>query len=47
MSDIKAYIDELIANARAAQVEFEEKFTTQEAVDKTVRAIGKVVYDNR
>lgn len=38
------YIDDLIIKSRAAQKEF-EKFN-QEDVDKVVKAIGKVIYDN-
>ncbi len=42
--DSKAYIDEYIARARAAQREF-EKFS-QEKTDEIVMAIGKTVHDN-
>jgi succinate-semialdehyde dehydrogenase len=42
--DSKAYIDEYIERARVAQATFEK--LSQEEVDKAVRAIGKVVYDN-
>jgi succinate-semialdehyde dehydrogenase len=42
--DSKAYIDEYIERARVAQAAFEK--LSQEEVDKAVRAIGKVVYDN-
>ena len=42
--DTKAYIEELINRGRVAQQEFETY--TQEQVDKAVRAIGKIIYDN-
>lgn len=42
--DNKVFFEELLAKGRKAQKEF-EKFS-QEDVDKAVRAIGKVVYDN-
>ena len=42
--DTKTYIEGLIDNARKAQQEFENY--SQEQVDKAVRAIGKVIYDN-
>ena len=38
------YLETLVANARAAQQEFEK--LPQEAVDKAVKAIGKAVYDH-
>lgn len=40
----QAYVQQLINRARAAQLEFETY--SQEQVDKAVRAIGKVIYDN-
>lgn len=42
--DNKAFVKELVDKARVAQLEF-EKFN-QEQVDKIVKAIAKVVYDN-
>lgn len=45
MSEAKTYIAELIQNARAAQKEFEERFTTQRAVDEVVRAIALTIYN--
>jgi succinate-semialdehyde dehydrogenase len=42
--DVMAYLNELIANARAAQCEFEKY--SQDRVDACVRAIGKIIYDN-
>lgn len=45
MSEAKTYIAGLIQNARAAQKEFEERFTTQRAVDEVVRAIALTIYD--
>lgn len=42
--DSKAYIDEYIKRARAAQSEY-EKFS-QEQIDQVVMTIGKVVHDN-
>jgi succinate-semialdehyde dehydrogenase len=42
--DSKAYIDEYIRRARAAQREY-EKFS-QEQIDRVVMTIGKVVHDN-
>lgn len=41
----KTYIDGLIENARKAQAALE--YYTQEQTDALVRAIGKVIYDNR
>lgn len=38
------YIDEYVARAKKAQVAFEK--LSQEEIDKAVKAIGKVVYDN-
>ena len=35
----------MIQNARAAQKEFEERFTTQRAVDEVVRAIALTIYN--
>lgn len=45
MSEAKTYIAGLIQNARAAQKEFEERFTTQRAVDEVVRAIALTIYN--
>ncbi len=45
MSEAKTYIAGLIQNARAAQKEFEENFTTQRAVDEVVRAIALTIYN--
>ena len=45
MSEAKTYIAGLIQNARAAQKEFEERFTTQRAVDEVVRAISLTIYN--
>ncbi len=45
MSETKTYIAGLIQNARAAQKEFEERFTTQRAVDEVVRAIALTIYN--
>jgi succinate-semialdehyde dehydrogenase len=42
--DKKEYVQELIDRARAAQQKFETY--PQEQVDKAVRAIGKIIYDN-
>ena len=42
--DTKEYIQGLIDRARTAQQEFETY--SQEQVDKAVRAIGKIIYDN-
>lgn len=42
--DTQEYLNELVANARAAQQAFAQ--LSQEDVDKAVRAIGKAVYDN-
>lgn len=42
--EAKEYVLDLIQKGRAAQQEF-EKFS-QEDVDKAVRAIGKIIYDN-
>lgn len=42
--DAKQYVLDLIEKGRVAQQEF-EKFS-QEDVDKAVRAIGKIIYDN-
>lgn len=42
--EAKEYVLDLIQKGRAAQEEF-EKFS-QEDVDKAVRAIGKIIYDN-
>lgn len=42
--DSKVYIDEYIQRARVAQAAFEKM--SQEEVDKAVKAVGKVVYDN-
>lgn len=42
--EAKEYVLDLIEKGRAAQQEF-EKFS-QEDVDKAVRAIGKIIYDN-
>ncbi|MCR4672994.1 MAG: aldehyde dehydrogenase family protein [Lachnospiraceae bacterium] len=42
--DTREYIEDLISKARAAQQEFETY--TQEQVDRAVRAIGKIIYDN-
>lgn len=44
MSEAKTYIAGLIQNARAAQKEFEERFTSQRAVDEVVRAIALTIY---
>ncbi|MDF2891551.1 MAG: aldehyde dehydrogenase family protein, partial [Clostridia bacterium] len=41
----KTYIDGLIENARKAQAALENY--TQEQTDALVRAIGKIIYDNR
>lgn len=40
----KAYIDQYIARAKKAQLQFEKYNQTQ--VDEVVRAVGKIVYDN-
>ena len=45
MSEAKTYIAGLIQNSRAAQKEFEERFTTQRAVDEVVRAIALTIYN--
>lgn len=45
MSEAKTYIAGLVQNARAAQKEFEENFTTQRAVDEVVRAIALTIYN--
>lgn len=45
MSEAKTYIAGLVQNARAAQKEFEERFTTQRAVDEVVRAIALTIYN--
>ena len=45
MSEAKTYIAGLIQNARAAQKEFEERVTTQRAVDEVVRAIALTIYN--
>ena len=45
MSEAKTYIAGLIQNARAAQKEFEENFTTQRSVDEVVRAIALTIYN--
>ena len=45
MSEAKTYIAGLIQNARAAQKEFEERFTTHRAVDEVVRAIALTIYN--
>lgn len=45
MSEAKTYIAGLVQNARAAQKEFEENFTTQRAVDEVVRAIAMTIYN--
>ena len=45
MSEAKTYIAGLIQNARAAQKEFEERFTTQRAVDEVVRAIALTIFN--
>ena len=45
MSEAKTNIAGLIQNARAAQKEFEERFTTQRAVDEVVRAIALTIYN--
>ena len=42
--DTKEYIQGLIDRARTAQQEFETY--SQEQVDKAVRGIGKIIYDN-
>lgn len=42
---VNEIIEEIIAKAKKAQKEFEANFN-QEQVDKVVRAIGKLVYDN-
>ena len=42
--ETKEYLQELVANARAAQQAFAR--LSQEDVDKAVKAIGKAVYDN-
>lgn len=42
--DTKEYIQSLVDRARVAQQEFETY--SQEQVDRAVRAIGKIVYDN-
>ena len=42
--DTKEYIQGLIDRARTAQQEFETY--SQKQVDKAVRAIGKIIYDN-
>lgn len=42
--EAKEYVSSLIENARAAQAEFEQY--SQEEVDKAVRAIGKIIFDN-
>lgn len=42
--DNKTFFDEMLAKGREAQKAFEQY--SQEDVDKAVRAIGKVVYDN-
>lgn len=47
MMNTEEYVDTLVARARTAQQKFEETFLTQEDVDRTVRAIGKTIYDNR
>ena len=43
-TDTRAYIQHLIDKARVAQAEFESY--SQEQVDRAVRAIGKIIYDN-
>lgn len=40
------YVAELVAKARAAQAEFEAKFTTQRAVDEVMRCVGKPIFDH-
>lgn len=45
--EAKEYIAGLVAKARAAQAEFEAKFTTQRAVDEVVQCIGKTLFDAR
>ena len=42
--EAKEYVLDLIQKGRAAQQEFEQ--FSQEDVDKAVRAIGKIIYDN-
>jgi succinate-semialdehyde dehydrogenase len=42
--DAKEYVSDLITKARAAQREFET--WPQEKVDRAVRAVGKIVFDN-
>ncbi len=43
-ADTRAYVQHLIDNARIAQKEFESY--SQKQVDRAVRAIGKIIYDN-
>lgn len=43
-TDSKAYIDEFLTRARAAQAEFENY--SQEQVDEVVKTIGKTVFNN-
>ena len=42
--EAKEYVLDLIQKGRVAQQEFEQ--FSQEDVDKAVRAIGKIIYDN-
>lgn len=42
---VESYIARLVEKGKAAQKEFERTATTQEAVDKVVRAAGKAIFD--
>lgn len=42
--EAREYIQDMLDRARVAQQEFETY--SQEQVDKAVRAIGKIIYDN-